>query len=114
MVRSGEIVFLFLEKPGSVAARVSKKTSRSLTVQWTLPNETGGAALVAVVITLTDSKGNLVKEITNAPEITNKTFKNLQPFSQYDLEFIAKNQVLESLPFKLKERTSEEGEKRVF
>lgn len=76
-------------------------------VQWNLPNDTGGAALVSVVVGLTGPSGKSL--VAFKPETTNNTFKGLQPFSDYKLEFVTKNQVLESLPTILEAKTGEEG-----
>ena len=96
------------ERPGMVDAKITKVTAKTISVQWALPNDTGGATLVGVRLLATGPAGFL-KELNFGPEVTNTTLQNLQPFSEYGFEFIAKNQVLESLPFRVKGKTAEAG-----
>ena len=97
-----------IEKPGEVEPQLREKSSRYVKLRWNLPRETGGAPLVAVIVRVTYPNG-MSENHTFAPDITNKTFEGLNPYSNYVFEFVAKNQVLQSLSVKLEITTSEEG-----
>lgn len=100
--------YFVIDKPGAVVALVVKKTARSISIQWTLPSVTGGGSLILIIIRYTDASGQL--QTTDWPiNPRNATFPGLKPYQTYAYSITVKNEILESLPFNLKEQTLQAG-----
>ena len=90
------------ELPGSPSVQVTDVTSRSVTLQWSPPSNTGGVELTAYVLektTVSKSKSDKwVKVATVEPSVTLFTVENLKEKSEYRFRVSAENEVGSGTP----------------
>lgn len=83
--------------PGSPIVQVTDVTSRSVTLQWSPPSNTGGVELIGYILekrNLTlDQEDKWEKVATVEPTITLFTIENLKEKSEYQFRISAENEV---------------------
>ena len=85
------------ELPGSPSVQVTDVTSRSVTLQWSPPSNTGGVELTGYVLEkqliIDSGESKWEKVATVEPSVTLFTVENLKEKSQYRFRVSAENEV---------------------
>ena len=80
--------------PGSPAVQVTDVTSRSVTLQWSPPSNTGGVELTGYILEkCLQSTEKWEKVATVEPTVTLFTIENLKEKSEYQFRISAENEV---------------------